>query len=375
MGLYQAYSRTKANEQPHDSPILTFSEQSTAIDAAWSPDGTRVAATEWSYSGASAPLSAGVTVQVRDATTGNKLLTCVLEDTRSGLAPLGVVWSADGKQLLAFVGPYGILTPGSRLADSVQVWDAATGRRVRSFPVTPLATATASGEWGGQPPVTAWAFNAQYLALAKATAAPRADTRVSPSPTPSPLPTPSPVPPTPVLSLPDIVEIWDLATGSKIATLPPGPPSAPNKVALMGWAPGSGTLAVALRDQATRIWQIWDAPAGRQLGQDMPITTQSNEVLAWSPSGRSVALGTAIYDVAPGHREATYTVEGRVIAQAWSPNGARIAVRTFSRAGLYALTYGAIFIIDAASGKQIARYDEGEIDPSATGFGSDGTGI
>ncbi len=91
-------------------------------------------------------------------------------------------------------------------------------------------------------------------------------------------------------------------------------------------------------------------------------------MLAWSPNGRSVALGTAIYDVATGHREATYTVDGRVIAQGWSPNGARIAVRTFSRAGFYALTYGAIFILDAASGKQIARYDEGEIDPTATGF-------
>jgi hypothetical protein len=78
---------------------------------------------------------------------GRKRTLCRLEHAGTGVAPAGVVWSADRKQLVAFVKGQGMGTPGSRIVDLVQVWDAATGQRLRSLPVISPVTLTQQGYW------------------------------------------------------------------------------------------------------------------------------------------------------------------------------------------------------------------------------------
>lgn len=97
---YLAYTLTPKERFYPRPPILTYTGHGLAQDAAWSPDGTRVASTGSPYGRGTAPRA----VHVWDATTGKRLLICSLEDVATGLAPAGVVWSADGSHLLAVVG-------------------------------------------------------------------------------------------------------------------------------------------------------------------------------------------------------------------------------------------------------------------------------
>ncbi|HEX4716859.1 MAG TPA: WD40 repeat domain-containing protein [Ktedonobacteraceae bacterium] len=330
---------------PHH--LLTYSGHEQATDASWSPDGTRVASTGWDAA-----------VQVWDATTGKKLLSCTLEKTVTGVSPLGVVWSANGKYLFAFFGEYTLLSPESnrsekRIVGIVQVWDAVTGQRVRSIPI--MQPTTITGPYNDtvsldpQPNLMTWALNEQYLAVAisRRNAANTRDDIV--------------------------IEIWDLATGSKVSLLdpasppisPPGNstpiPSALYSVVKMVWAHDSGKLAVSTTGQSNNMCQVWDALVGKKM-HTFPVVYQADDIIAWSLDGRSIALGTAIYDAETGRRGATYWLEGSLTSQGWSPNGKDLAVSTERGTGLYAPTYGTLSLIDASSGKQIAQYDEGQVD-------------
>jgi len=153
------------------------------------------------------------------------------------------------------------------------------------------------------------------------------------------------------------------------AALNPNVPSAYNLIEKMAWAPESGKLTVSTSASgpglSSNAWQIWDAPAGKEI-QTITIPTREYHVIAWSHDGKSIALGTSVYDVETGRRMATYTVDGYLYyAQAWSPDGSRIAVWTRTgAAGLYTTKYDVISIIEASSGRQIAKYDGGESDPT-----------
>jgi Tol biopolymer transport system component len=82
-------------------------------------------------------------------------------------------------------------------------------------------------------------------------------------------------------------------------------------------------------------------------------------VIAWSRDGKSLALGPGVSDVETGRRTATYRVDGFLYAQAWAPDGRRIAVWARTGTGLYTTTYDALSLIEASSGRRIATYDGG----------------
>jgi WD40 repeat protein len=200
-GGYLAYRRLTDHRRLTDPHILTYAKSDGVIDVAWSPDGMRVASVSEDDGGA---------VQIWNATTGKKLATYTLELPVQGVFPVPlldesdpggtcVVWSADGKHVLAFVG--------SMEKQMVQVWNAASGQRVHSFPVTPSLTLTANGDGGDKLIMTAWALNERYLAVAKRF-------MVSKNP---------------------FVEIWDIATGSMISTLEI---HGPDSGGLSGGSPG-----------------------------------------------------------------------------------------------------------------------------------------
>jgi WD40 repeat protein len=362
---YLAYTVTPKERFYPRPPILTYTGHGLARDAAWSPDGTRVASTGVEGIDPRA-------VHVWDATTGKRLLLCTLEEAAPDLFPKGVVWSADGGRLLAIVeGPFIAALDGFAL-DRVQEWDAATGQRVRSIPVRRTATV--------------WAMNDRYLAVATrvapqqaaaqrgalmgalipATPAPPATPTQPPTPTPSATLTPpatlTPALPTPIPSPRYIIEVWELATGRLVATLHPDVPSAYSSIENLVWAPESSTLAVSTLaigpGQTSNAWQIWDAPAGKRI-QTIGIPSGDYEVLAWSRDGMSLALGGGVTDVATGRRTASYRPEGFLLAQAWAPDGRRIAVWFRTGTGLYSTKYDVIAVIEASSGRQIAIYNGG----------------
>jgi WD40 repeat protein len=369
-----------------DPHILTYSgHEGTVVDAAWSPDGTRVASAGWSNGG---------TVQIWNATTGETLQTCKLEYALEGVSPLDVVWSADGKQVLAFVGlnEIGIMTPppGSRFVEMVQVWDAATGQRVRSILVTqpltavPMQSADWQRDWSGQSIVATWALNERYLvaekqrqdaenisyegveiweiASGKKVATLDMDGQSSARQRHIMAWTPDSRKLALLRAGSMLCEIWEIETGSKLATLDAGgqgsamPTMGEHHLQKMVWAPDSRKLALLIEESVEKryICEIWDAPAGKKLQtftlRNMPVP------IAWSPNGRSIAIGTRVYDMQTGHIVTTYPVEEIVEALAWSPDGRRVAVSSYT-GGHWSL-YSYLYMFDVSSGRQLAQYEE-----------------
>lgn len=350
-GAYLAYALSRREQYDPLPPIVAYMGHNLAIDAAWSPDGMRVASVGWPNDGDANPHA----VHVWDATTGKRLLLCVVKDAAAGLPLAGVVWSADGSHLLAVV-------KGATQADieRVQVWDAATGQPIRSLAVRRNAVT--------------WAMNERYLAVATQVPPPPAAARrgalvaVTPTPTAAPTPTPAATPtpppqPTPIPLPSDVIEVWDLTTGDVVATLAPDDPSTSIPVQKMEWVPNNATLAVVASSfapgQSIQECQIWDVATQREL-RAIPIPAQEYGVVAWSRDGQSLALGINIFEVETGRNTSTYPVGGYLEALAWTPDARRIAMWARTGTGLFSRKYDVISLVDVLSGRGTATYNDGE---------------
>jgi WD40 repeat protein len=313
-----------------------------------------------------------------------------VEHPVQGVFPLDVLWSADGKYVLAFVGSDHsmVLAAGSRIIEMVQVWDAATGQRVRSIPVMEPVTVNALGTGTDRPLVQQWTLNEHYLAAVN-----EQDQ--------------------------GLLEIWEIATGSKIATLSAesqrpasqvrGLAWAPdhekmaiqwfaqdttngksyrtieiwniaplNKIATLYaesqmyfaeivWAPDSRTVALILQDGAKTTYEIWDALAEKKV-QTFKPTVFETPLRAWSPDGKYLVLGNKVYNVETGNRITTYTTQGTLNSLVWSPDGTRVALVDVVQHGVgFSSRSSTLAVLDALSGRQRAKYDGGGL------FGSSGT--
>jgi WD40 repeat protein len=317
-----------------DPALVTHTSQ-YADSAAWSPDGTRV-------------VSAGTYgADVWEALTGRRLLTVRPKDSLAG-----AVWSADGRRVLtqmdalangaAYSGP---------LIVTVEVWDAATGQRVRR--IRPSAT-------GYTEPVTV-ALNEPYLAIQRQ----REDNTVAGQGPQD-----------------RVIEIWEIATGRMITAFSGSP-------AQLLWAPDRRTLATIALDHpsASVHVEIWDAPAGRKLSAfSAPLTMRPPMVarlpVAWLPDQQSLALGLDVYAIDTGLLRARYQVDyhpsGNVAwsalgAVAWSPDSQRLAAAMVTHdIGLYGRITTTIFVLDAADGRQRLAHDaRGDLGPDLA-FAPDG---
>src|SRR5260221_11593352 len=364
---------------PH---ILTYSGQGTTTsDAAWSPDSTLVASSGWLDGG---------TVQIWNATTGKILQTCRTDHPGPDMVTLDVIWSADGRSVLAFVGWDNtvVLTAGSRIVEMVQVWDATSGQQVRSIPIMEPFAVNAQGTGTDRPLVRNWALNERYLAAVNAQDQGR-------------------------------LEIWEIATGNKIATLgveSQHPASQAREIAWspdneklaiqwfaqdtttgqdsqtievwniaklskitilnttshssltsINWAPDSRMLVLGLEDGAQRTYEIWDALAGKRL-QTLQPSYFEFPLTIWSPNGKYLALGSEVYSVETGNRITVYTTQGMVTSLAWSPDSTRMALVDSVKHGAgFSSTSSTLFLLDALSGRQRASYAGGGL------FGNSGT--
>lgn len=328
-GGYLTYKRLT---DPH---ILTFATSRFAtLDASWSPDGTRIA---------SAPGVDDAAVQIWNATTGEQGLACKLEHSITGVLPTSlptgkssnkqVVWSDDGSYILALVG-----SPDQQM---VQVWNAANGQRMHNFLVQPPPLRT-----GDQLLLSAWALNTRYLAVAREF----------------------------ITSREYFVEVWDIATGSKIALLESNiqdagiSPGRIYQILAVLWAPDGERLAVCYGLIGNgNLYEIWDAAAGKRISTF--ISEDNNSDIAWSPDGRFLAHGTVVIDVETGSKVTAYPAQWNTFSLAWSPDGKRIAIAYYIGGRYWVPTYGKFSVFDALSGQELATYDQGRFDIIVAGMG------
>ena len=116
------------------------------------------------------------------------------------------------------------------------------------------------------------------------------------------------------------VQIWDVATGRRIATLP----GHTGRVRVVRWSPDGRKLASGGDDRTVKVW---DVQQGRLLesvaGSDSGITC-----ISWSPGGQWLAWDTergtiTLRELATGAlRPSSFQGQG----VAWSPTGDRLAV-------------------------------------------------
>jgi WD40 repeat protein/tRNA A-37 threonylcarbamoyl transferase component Bud32 len=203
------------------------------------------------------------TVQVWDAASGKRYLT--LEGHADQVT--AVAFSPDGTRL------------ASASTDStVKLWDAAGGNLL----------ATLDGHILG---VNAVAFSPDGKRLASA----GADT---------------------------VVKLWDTVSGKELSALQ----GHGDAVTGVVFTPDGKQLVTGSEDHKVRLWDAATSAELRALGTDGPVTA-----LAVSPDGKRLASGgqnrkVSIWDVATGRQEAAFeaSLGGIVTALAFSPDGARL---------------------------------------------------
>jgi WD40 repeat protein len=223
------------------------------------------------------------------------------------------------------------------VVEIVQVWDAKTGQRVRSFPVTQPAI---SQDYGGSlynVEVHGRALCDRYLAVQKIRAVNLNGQR----------------------SLSPFLEVWDIEKGSIIFTLQG------IELGDIQWAPDRRRLALLTNDRYKNTrWEIWDIPMGQRI-RSFPLTYNPlPSTMVWSPDGQSIALGPDIYSVETGRKVMTYHIAGQQTLEvmAWSPDEKRVVVRSSSDSGgglSHALfRKNPLFVLDASSSRMLLDYDD-----------------
>jgi hypothetical protein len=235
--------------------------------AAWSPDGRRIAS-----------CSQDTTAQVWDAVDGGHVFT--YRGHRD--AVVMVAWSPDSKRLASGGGnlDFGTNKPSD---DTVQIWDVADGSHVFTY----------RGHTNGVQAVV-WSPDGTRIASA---------------------------------SLDNTVQVWDATDGGHVLTYR----GHTDHVLNLAWSPDGTYLASVGTDKTVQIWRAADG------GHVFTYTGHTDWVfgVAWSPDSRRIASSSSdktaqVWDAVDGGHVFVYNGHtDAVITTAWSPDGTRIASSSF----------------------------------------------
>jgi WD40 repeat protein len=208
---------------------------------AWSPDSARIAS---AYS----PELGQQTVDIWSAISGKILRKCSGPAEKNRWIPFSLAWSPDGR----FIAAGGSdeqrkkwkLDLTATDYQSIQLWDADTGRLLRTFGAAP---------WSNQ---VAWSPDGRYIASAEPN---------------------------------HVVNIWEAATGQRVGRYA-GHTEAVRTVA---WSPDGSMIASGGNDCTVHLW-IWNP---RTHIADLSFVyrghTHTVLTLAWSPEGACIASAGA----------------------------------------------------------------------------------
>jgi len=300
-GTVQLWNAALVDGNPLGPP---FSRVAAIGSAVVSPDGTAFAASFGiPVRGQIGNDVGGSDVRVWDLATGRQTGSVTVDGEVSALA-----LSPDGKTLA------GEVEYASGDTDML-VWDPATGRQIAAFPADGSADSTA--------------FSPDGKVLAAATQDARGG---------------------------DEVQVWDLAARRQIAAFAVGGELTP----VVALSPDGRTLAA---DVSTL--QLWDLAAPGQRPATMKATGGTVESLAFSPDGKTLAIGAAgngaagtvqLWDVATRELITTVVTTGAVSSLAFSPDGETLAFSAQNddpRAPDF--TIGTVQLWDVATGQQIGN--------------------
>jgi WD40 repeat protein/DNA-binding SARP family transcriptional activator len=370
----QAFSlarTSQAEEALHQAVMasrvrLTLTDMAGAVGSvAYSPDGSRLA------------IASGDTVFVRDAASGEVILT--LPGSIAAYSPDGVrlatavedgtvtIWDAhSGRALLALTGhvkgllelvfgPDGGYLAAASYDETVRVWDVGTGQEVLTLPARSDGYSTGSD--------VLFSLEGNHLITTDRD---------------------------------DVIRVWDLTTGDALLDFPGGAPMAisPDGKHLatlaaeslsiatvwdieaslasgsgqalitdiehstapiqdMAFSPDGDQLATASQDSSTKIWTL--GPDGAQESLILVGHTGFVNGLAFSPDGSSLATGSEdgtvrIWDISPSGNQEILTLAGQFASRrsiSYSPDGTRLATTDRD---------GQAVILDAESGETLLTF-------------------
>jgi WD40 repeat protein len=139
-----------------------------------------------------------------------------------------------------------------------------------------------------------------------------------------------------------LVSVWDTVSGRRL----PGPPTRPQPVSALAFAPGDRLVAAAHEDGAIELWDPRRSRGARQLASEEVAIS----ALAFSPDGRTLASGGAgarvtLWEVATGRVARTMIEEPPVPVLAFAPDGRALATAGERSVTLWNTTTGAPLLI------------------------------
>lgn len=247
-------------------------DSAPVADMAFSPDGRWLAA-------------AAVNFRVWDLTTGKLVHTL---DPESGY-PRAVAFGASGKEILGAASFLGFVLPGGPKPTGMIVWDAQTGRRLRSM----------SGNLDASIVSAAFSPDANRLAWVEGYT-------------------------DPLGNLPHRVRVWDTKSGNDACVIEKGQAG---PVRALAFSPNGTVLATARMDGTVKLWNTAD---GKEL---RTLYGHSDEVraIAFAPNGRVIATAgkdraVKLWSAETGREMATLRGHSKPVnSLAFSPDGSRLA--------------------------------------------------